>query len=79
MMSFVNLSLHRLFRLLSTARELINILLLKRFDVVPFESTRRLADIIVRFLRKNKMVILTESALVLCLRVYRYTRFSSAT
>ena len=59
MMRFVNLSLRRLFRMLSTARELIEILLLKRFDVVLFKSTRRLADIIVRFLRKNKMVILT--------------------
>lgn len=59
MMRFVNLSLRRLFRMLSTARELFEIMLLKRFDVVPFKSTRRLADIIVRFLRKNKMVILT--------------------
>ena len=59
MMRFVNLSLRRLFRMLSTAREIIEILLLKRFDVVLFKSTRRLADIIVRFLRKNKMVILT--------------------
>ena len=59
MMRFVNLSLRRLFRMLSTAREIIEILLLKRFDVEPFKSTRRLADIIVRFLRKNKMVILT--------------------